>query len=126
MRAASARALAHGMPDDRRVLPSVTPRALLAWLLGSGVPLVGLCAVAIVDLAGEDLGRHELAITALALGGVAIVVGLTITRRAAWASPTRSVPFATRCATSSPGISRRRCPCATAATSGSCRPAPTA
>jgi adenylate cyclase len=92
MRAASARALASGMPD-RPVLPGVTPRALLAWLLGSGVPLVGLSAVAIVTLAGEDVTEQELAITALALGGVAIVVGLTITWQAARAvaDPVRSV-----------------------------------
>ena len=40
MRATSARALAFGVPD-RRVLPGVTTRALLAWALGSGVPLAG-------------------------------------------------------------------------------------
>jgi adenylate cyclase len=82
MRAASARALAHGMPDGR-VLPGVTARALLAWALGSGIPLAGLCAIAIVDLAGGDLGEHELATTALVLGAVAIVVGIVITWQAA-------------------------------------------
>ena len=92
MRPASARALAHGMPDGP-VLPGVTPRALLAWALGSGVPLVGLCAVAIVDLAGEDLGEHELAVTALGLGGVAVVVGVIVTWQAAKAvaDPVHSV-----------------------------------
>jgi adenylate cyclase len=92
MRSASARALAHGMPE-RPVLPGVTPRALLAWLLGSGIPLLGLCAVAIVVLAGEDVGENELAITVIALGGVAIVVGLFITWQAARAvaDPVRSV-----------------------------------
>ena len=39
MRAASARALAHGMPEAPE-LPGVATRALLAWALGSGVPLV--------------------------------------------------------------------------------------
>jgi adenylate cyclase len=97
MRAASARALQHGMPE-RPVLPGVTPRALLAWLLGSGVPLLGLCAVAIVVLAGEDVGENEFAITVLALGGVAIVVGLSITWQAARAvaDPVRSVGEATQ------------------------------
>ncbi|MGH2969260.1 MAG: adenylate/guanylate cyclase domain-containing protein, partial [Solirubrobacteraceae bacterium] len=97
MRAASARALAHGMPE-KPVLPGVTPRALLAWALGSGVPLVGLCAVAIVDLAGEDLGEHELAITALVLGAVAVIVGVTVTWQAARAvaDPVRSVGDALR------------------------------
>ena len=92
MRAASARALANGMPEDR-VLPGVTARALLAWALGSGIPLAGLCAIAIVDLAGGDLGERELATTALVLGSVAIVVGVAITWQAARAvaDPVRSL-----------------------------------
>jgi adenylate cyclase len=92
MRAASARALANGMPEGR-VLPGVTARALLAWALGSGIPLAGLCAIAIVDLAGGDLGEHELATTALVLGSVAIVVGVAITWQAARAvaDPVRSL-----------------------------------
>jgi adenylate cyclase len=92
MRTASARALANGMPEGR-VLPGVTARALLAWALGSGVPLAGLCAIAIVDLAGGDLGEHELATTALVLGGAAIVVGVAITWQAARAvaDPVRSL-----------------------------------
>jgi adenylate cyclase len=97
MRAASARALAHGMPD-KPVLPGVTTRAMLAWTLGSGVPLAGLCAVAIVDLAGTDLKPDEVAITALALAGVAIVMGVWITWQAARAiaDPVRSVRDALR------------------------------
>jgi adenylate cyclase len=97
MRSASARALAAGVPE-KPVLPGVTPRALLAWALGSGVPLVGLCAVAIVDLAGEDLGEHELSVTALVLGGVAIVVGVIVTWQAAKAvaDPVHSVRDALR------------------------------
>jgi adenylate cyclase len=92
MRAASARALANGMPEGR-VLPGVTARALLAWALGSGVPLAGLCAIAIVDLAGGGLGDHGLATTALVLGSVAIVLGVTITWQAARAvaDPVRSL-----------------------------------
>jgi adenylate cyclase len=91
MRAASARALQHGIPE-RPVLPGVTPRALLAWALGSGVPLVGICAVAVVDLAGERIG-DEMAITALVLGAVAVLVGATITWQAARAvaDPVRSM-----------------------------------
>ena len=91
-RATSARALQSGVPA-RRVGPGVTTRALLAWILGSGVPLVGLCAVAIVALAGVDVGRSELAVTALVLGGVALLVGVLITWQAARAvaDPVRSV-----------------------------------
>jgi adenylate cyclase len=92
MRAASARALAHGVPSSP-VLPGVTTRALLAWALGSGVPLVGLCAVAAVALAGAELGEQELALSALVLGGVALIVGAIITWQAARAiaDPVNSV-----------------------------------
>src|SRR4051794_16977625 len=81
-RATYARALEHGVPD-RPVLPGVTTRALLAWALGSGVPLLGLTLVAILKLAGRDVSSTELATTALALGGVSLTVGLFVTWQAA-------------------------------------------
>ncbi len=92
MRAASARALAYGVPE-KPVLPGVTTRALLAWALGSGVPMAGLCAVALVALAGDEIGEQELALSTLALGGVALIVGAVITWQAARAvaDPVRSV-----------------------------------
>jgi adenylate cyclase len=77
-----ARALSYGVPD-RPVLPGVTTRALLAWALGSGVPLLGLTLVAILDLAGRDVTATELSTTALALGGVSLTVGLFVTWQAA-------------------------------------------
>jgi adenylate cyclase len=97
MRAASARALASGVPEEP-VLPGVTTRALLAWALGSGVPMVGLCAVALVALAGGDIGEQRLALSALALGAVALIVGALITWQAARAvaDPVRSVRDALR------------------------------
>ena len=96
-RATSARALAFGVPD-RRVGPGVTTRALLAWALGSGVPLAGLVAVALVAVSGAEIGRQELAITALVLAGVALLVGSLITWQAARAiaDPVRSVRDAVR------------------------------
>ncbi len=92
MRAASARALASGVPENP-VLPGVTTRALLAWALGSGVPMAGLCAIALVALAGDEIGEQELALSTLALGGVALIVGAVITWQAARAvaDPVRSV-----------------------------------
>src|SRR4051794_20324760 len=81
-RPAFARALAYGVPE-RPVLPGVTTRALLAWALGSGVPLLGLTLVGILKLAGRDVSADELATTALALGGVSLTVGLYVTWQAA-------------------------------------------
>src|SRR4051794_17086250 len=81
-RPAFARALAYGVPE-RPVLPGVTTRALLAWALGSGVPLLGLTLVAILKLAGRDVDANELATSALALGGVSLTIGLLVTWQAA-------------------------------------------
>ena len=76
------------------MLPGVTTRALLAWALGSGVPMAGLCAIALVALAGDEHRRAaSCALSTLALGGVALIVGAVITWQAARAvaDPVRSV-----------------------------------
>jgi adenylate cyclase len=76
-----ARALASGVPD-RPVMPGVTTRALLAWALGSAVPVVGLLLVAIASLSGREIDEHDLAVTALGLGGLALATGLLVTFQA--------------------------------------------
>lgn len=77
-----ARALAAGVPD-RPVRPGIVTRALLAWLLGSALPIVGLLLVGVAVLAGREVGETQLAITAIALGGVSLGAGLLITWQAA-------------------------------------------
>jgi adenylate cyclase len=57
-------------------LPGITTRTVLGWMLGSGVPLVGLIIVgifALVDPASAT--KTKLAVTMLVLGGTALVVG---------------------------------------------------
>jgi adenylate cyclase len=81
-RPASARALAHGTPD-RPVLPGVTTRAMLAWALGGGVPMLGIALIAIVDLGGRDVPEDKLVITGLALSAISLVMGGVITFQAA-------------------------------------------
>ncbi len=73
-RQVAARTLAAGVPK-RPVLPGMTTRAMLAWALGSAVPLVGLGLVAIARLTGRDISGYDFAITALGLSGVGLVVG---------------------------------------------------
>ncbi|MGH2953986.1 MAG: adenylate/guanylate cyclase domain-containing protein [Solirubrobacterales bacterium] len=82
LRAAATRALAAGI-GDRRLGPGVKTRAFLAWGLGTGVPIVGLILIAISTLTEEDFSRTELAVTVLALGGLALVVGLGVSMLAA-------------------------------------------
>jgi adenylate cyclase len=91
-RPAAARALAHGAPE-RPVLPGVTTRAMLAWALGGGVPMLGIALIAIVDLGGRDMPEQDLVITALSLSVVSLLVGALITFQAArsTADPVMSV-----------------------------------
>jgi adenylate cyclase len=77
-----ARALASGVPE-RPVMPGVTMRAVLAWALGSAVPLVGLVLVATSSLAGREISERELAEAALGLCALALATGLLVTWQAA-------------------------------------------
>ena len=78
LRATTARALSYGAPS-RPVLPGVQTRGILGWVLGSGVPLVGMGLVAVATVSGDEVTDDELAIVIFALGGLALTVGLYIT-----------------------------------------------
>ncbi|MGH2950632.1 MAG: adenylate/guanylate cyclase domain-containing protein [Solirubrobacterales bacterium] len=82
LRPAAARALAGGI-GERRLGPGIKTRALIAWALGSAVPVVGLMTVAISTLAEKDFSRTELAILVLVLGGLSLAVGVSISLFAA-------------------------------------------
>jgi adenylate cyclase len=78
LRPVTARALAGGDPPAGTV-PGVTVRLTMAWLLATGVPLLGMVMLAIASLTGADLyGNDEAAVAAatLFLAGVALLVGL--------------------------------------------------
>ena len=92
MRPAAARALDTGIPK-RLIAPGVTSRAILAWAIGTGLPVLGVVAVGILVLAGDPTPREQLGISMVVLGGVGIVVGLlavTLAARAT-AAPVESV-----------------------------------
>jgi adenylate cyclase len=92
LRPVAARALEPG-PPERLFVPGVTTRTMLAWALGSGVPVAGLIYVAITDLSGGDISSNRLSITILVLGGIVLVFGLLLATLAARAvsDPVRSV-----------------------------------
>jgi adenylate cyclase len=71
----------------------ITPRAMLAWALGTAVPLLGLVTTALSALVVSGMSLTQLAVTILVLGGVALLVGFQITYIAARAvaDPVRSV-----------------------------------
>jgi adenylate cyclase len=70
-------------PADRSVAPDVRGRLAMAWLLGTGVPLLGVLVVAAAGLwkSGADLEYVTAAI--LFLGALATVVGMLATLFAA-------------------------------------------
>src|SRR4051794_2517578 len=79
LRPAAARALAERVPDDP-ALPGIADRLLLTWALGTGVPVLGLTLVGAGQLTGVlDASADRLALVALALGGIALSVGLAVT-----------------------------------------------
>lgn len=78
LRPAAARALEAG--DPRRVrFARVTGRGLLAWLLGTGVPVFGLMLVAIFSLARRDADATQVNVSILAIGGVTLACGFALT-----------------------------------------------
>lgn len=75
LRGAVARALERDAPA-RLAGPGVASRAVLAWALGTGVPVAGLVAIGVLGLTGQDTSRHQLAVAMVSLGAVALTVGL--------------------------------------------------
>lgn len=85
LRPIAARALASGAPE-RLGVPGVTARALLAWGVGSAIPVLGLMLVALSVLTDREVSATRLSVTVLVLGGIAITVGLLLSRLAARAT----------------------------------------
>lgn len=92
LRPAAALVLAAERPRRIR-LPGVTTRVMLAWALGTAIPVFGLICVAIAALAAPDINVVQLAITILGLGGAALLAGVYVTYMAtrAIADPIKAV-----------------------------------
>ncbi|WP_433337985.1 adenylate/guanylate cyclase domain-containing protein [Spirillospora sp. CA-294931] len=92
LRRAVTTALASGVPR-RSGLPGVVARSLLAWALGTALPLLGLIVLAAGTFLIAKVTLRDLAVAVLLLGGTALVVGLGVTYTAARAiaDPVESV-----------------------------------
>jgi adenylate cyclase len=75
LRPVTALALA-GSRASRLAGPGVAARLTMAWTLATGVPLLGLAALAVADVAGAKVDRDELVLATLFLALVAITIGL--------------------------------------------------
>jgi adenylate cyclase len=92
LRPAAVRALADGAPG-RLAVPGVATRAVLAWAMGTGLPVLGVVAIGILSLSAPNTASHQLGVSMIVLGGAGIVVGLlavTVAARAT-ADPVNSV-----------------------------------
>ncbi|HEX4063982.1 MAG TPA: adenylate/guanylate cyclase domain-containing protein [Streptosporangiaceae bacterium] len=93
MRSLAVRAFANA-PPDRLASSGVAVRAVLAWALGTGLPLAGLMAIGILDLSGSlRASASKLALSTVAIGGTGITIGLLAVTLAARATgdPVNSV-----------------------------------
>jgi len=82
MRPVTARALAGGPPPASEA-PGIATRLTMAWMLGTGVPLLGLFGLALAELLGADVSRGQQIGTIFFLISLAVGVGLTTLRLAA-------------------------------------------
>jgi adenylate cyclase len=78
MRPVAARALAGGPPPATGAT-GVGVRSAMAWVFGSGVPMLGIVAFGAGDLAGADFDSGEVAIASLVLAAVGILNGAIAT-----------------------------------------------
>jgi adenylate cyclase len=92
LRPVTALALA-ARPAAEAVAPSVRGRLTMAWLLGTGVPLIGVVAVGIVGATKSDVDTEYVGAAIIFLGAVATIVGplATIFAAKAIADPLTSV-----------------------------------
>lgn len=65
-----------GGPPTRPVTPGVTARLTMAWTVASGVPVLGIVAIAVAQMAGKDVSVTTTAAAILFLAGLALMVGL--------------------------------------------------
>jgi adenylate cyclase len=70
------RALAGGAPPQKSCGPGVRGRLMMAWSLGTGVPLLGIVTVAIAGIADPDESPALLAATVAFIAAIGFAVGL--------------------------------------------------
>ncbi|WP_020671156.1 adenylate/guanylate cyclase domain-containing protein [Amycolatopsis nigrescens] len=78
LRPIAARALSSGPSLERRLVSALGLRILLAWVLGSGVPVAGLMLVAIFALIRGTVSSTQLSVTILALGLATLLFGFLV------------------------------------------------
>ncbi len=75
LRPVTARALAARLPA-RPIAPGVRGRLLIAWSLGTAVPILGVLVVGVVGITSSDVDVQYVAGASVFLGAVALAVGM--------------------------------------------------
>lgn len=97
LRPVAALALAAG-PPPYRLAPGIMGRTITIWLLGSGLPLIGIGLAALFSMLIGNMTLHELEVAVLITVGLALVFGFLLVWVMAWltATPVRTVRRALR------------------------------
>ncbi|GFG62562.1 adenylate cyclase [Mycobacterium kubicae] len=92
LRPVAAQALQAGRAPERSG-PGVMGRAVASWLLGSGVPVIGIALAAVFTLSRRNMTLSQFGVAVLLLAVAAFVFGFFLILVAAWltATPVRTV-----------------------------------
>jgi adenylate cyclase len=92
LRPVAAQALEAG-PPPRRLAAGIMGRTMMVWLLGSGVPVLGIALTAIFALSLQNLSETQFAIAILILAALTLVFGFLLMWILSWltATPVRVV-----------------------------------
>ncbi|AQT79231.1 hypothetical protein B1R94_08045 [Mycolicibacterium litorale] len=92
LRPVAAQALAAG-PPPHRLAPGIMGRTMTVWMLGSGVPLIGIGLIAMFSLVLQNLTKTQLEVAVLITSVVSLIFGFLLMWILAWiiATPVRVV-----------------------------------
>ncbi len=92
LRPVAAQALEAG-PAPRRFAPGIMGRLMTVWMLGSGLPVVGIGLIAFFALLLGNLNQREFGVAVLISAAAAVIFGFVLMWVAAWitATPVRVV-----------------------------------
>ncbi|CAM3157841.1 adenylate/guanylate cyclase domain-containing protein [Mycobacterium intermedium] len=92
LRPVAAQALEAG-PPPRRLAPGIMGRTMMVWLMGSGVPVVGIALLAFFEIVLRNLTQTQFAVGVLIISTVTLIFGFILMLILAWltATPVRVV-----------------------------------
>jgi class 3 adenylate cyclase len=92
LRPVAAQALEAG-PPPRRLTAGIMGRTMIVWLLGSGVPVIGIAMTAVFALSLQNMTETQFGFAVLSLAAAAFVFGFVLMWLSSWltATPVRVV-----------------------------------